>query len=507
VFGAAVFDNRELAIVLWLAVAIAWLLAYRGSRNSAWGVIATAASPKLSLPLGVMAAYAGGVVVALWTVGAWTWDLFSATVFWFFGTVFWFFGTALVLFVSLERASRDPHFLRRTALRVLSLTVFVQFVVNLYAMNLVVELLLVPTSVLLGGMLALSQMRPALKSVRGCVEGAIATLGVILLLYSIGHVVQDPGSAFTMANGRELLVPVALTLSLVPLVYVLALCVSYGSLWSRLRWIVNDQPGVYRRARRRLLWCSKLSLRSVVRTSKAPWWLMLSRPPTEHDVDAVITHIRSRRAHALALPTSAKDELAQIKRKEAPGWEYMLFAARLDAGARALAFVHPAHNYSERAFAPTSSEQRLWELIQGDNRDAVTLVQDLESVFDPDRVEQAFGRPGEPGDPQLIIDLAEELILGYDRMLAWTDRSRATKAPDRLANIATLHSHLLDQPNQQIEDYIDRWNAVAARIPELVEGAEQSVEPLTIDMSLRLTIDETLLDRFTAEARRLRRAS
>lgn len=499
-FGTTIFDNRELAIVLWAGVLLALLLFRGGFRQSARSLIATAASPTLSVPLALMVAYVGGIVVALWAASAWTWDLFSET-------LFWFFGTALVLFVSLERANRDPRFFRHTVVRVLSLTVFVQFVVNLYAMNLLVEVLLVPTSVLLGGMLALSQLRPALKSVRGCVEGSIAVLGVILLLYSVRHVVQDPGAAFTIANGRELLVPVALTVLLLPLLYVLALYLCYSTLLSRLRGIVNEQPGVYRRARRRLLLCSRLSLRSVVRASRAPWWLMLSRPPTEHDVDAVISHIKSRRAHALALPASTKGELARIMREEIPGWEYTLFAARLDAGARALAFVHPAHNLTERAFAPTPNEQQLWDLIQKDSRDSDALVQGLESVFDHDRVEQSFGRPGEPGDSERIIGLAEEFILGYDRMLAWTDRSRATKAPNRMTTLATLHSQLLDQPNQQIEDYIDRWNEVAARIPELVADAELSAEPITIDMELRLTIDQTLLDRFTAEARRLRRAS
>src|SRR5262249_24111806 len=128
--------------------------------------------------------------------------------------LFWFVGTALVLFASLDQATRDQRFFRRVVVRVLSLTVFLQFVVNVYTLSLIGELVLVPVLVALGALLAFSQLSEEYRQIRGCLGTAVATVGIGLLVYSIVRAIQDPASFLTATNLRELILPVGLTLCL-----------------------------------------------------------------------------------------------------------------------------------------------------------------------------------------------------------------------------------------------------------------------------------------------------
>ena len=139
-FGAEpVFDNRELAVGLWILVAFICAVARQGTRASLFRVLRAASTPKIAVPLLLLVGYALGLVGAFWSLHLWTWDLLSET-------IFWFVGTALVLFMANDRATRDPRFFRRISVRVLSLTVILQFVVNLFSLSLVAELALVPAA-------------------------------------------------------------------------------------------------------------------------------------------------------------------------------------------------------------------------------------------------------------------------------------------------------------------------------------------------------------------------
>jgi peptidoglycan/LPS O-acetylase OafA/YrhL len=122
--------------------------------------------PKLLTIFILMAAYAGLLVWLLSLANIWTPALIAET-------FFWFFGPAIVLYSQFDKAGRDPHFFRRTALAALTVTVVIEFVINLYPMNLIVELLLVPVLALIGGMLALTT-EPEHRQVKGLLEFLLA---------------------------------------------------------------------------------------------------------------------------------------------------------------------------------------------------------------------------------------------------------------------------------------------------------------------------------------------
>ncbi|MEX2100000.1 MAG: hypothetical protein WEB19_01165 [Acidimicrobiia bacterium] len=495
-----VLDNRELSIALWILVALTVMLAFKGTRSSLAGLVRAATTPKIAVPLLLMLLYVGGMVAALWAIDVWTWDLVSET-------LFWLVVSGFVLFLAHDRMSRDPRFFRRTVVGVLSVTVMLGFVVDLYTLNFVAEFFLVPLLVMLGALLAFSATRADLVPVRGCLERAVAIAGVGLLAYSVARAVADAAGLANVDNAREFVTPVLLTGCFLPFVYAIAVYGNYDSLLKRLELLLNEEGDLYRYARRRLFLTAGVRLRTVLRSARAPWRLMVSRPSSRGEIDRVVAHIKAKKPHALGVSPAAEERIGQIATAEAPGWEYVLFAARLEAGAIALAYGHHSLDETGRAYETTRTPRKAIQIIQEDHGTAIALVEDFERIFDQDDVIRAFGAPGEPGNARRIIDLAEALIVAHDRMLQWTERARSIKAIDELAPLVQLHTALLDGPNKQVDDYIDRWIEFADELPQLLEAAEQGREPVELDMSLIITIDEDVLERFKAQAARLRPAA
>jgi hypothetical protein len=154
---------------------------------------------------------------------------------------------------------------------------------------------------------------------------------------------------------------------------------------------------------------------------------------------------------------------------------------------------------SDRAFQAPLRLKKALRAVQKDNQDAVSIVSELDGVFDEHVVETAFGAPGAPGNPARIVDLAERLILIYDRMLEWSVRAHATKTTEDAGELVQTHARLLDRPIKQIEEYIERWITFALDLPRLLTEADGAPQPLQVDMSLKLTLDDTVLDTFKAE--------
>ncbi len=160
-----------------------------------------------------------------------------------------------------------------------------------------------------------------------------------------------------------------------------------------------------------------------------------------------------------------------------------------------------------RAFDTPRSRRKAIDRLQHDNRDALALVEDIDRLFDQTAILHAFGAPGEPGSVEPIFVLAEALILKRDLFLKWTGRAKATGAADDLGALLDAHAELLDQPNRQIEKYIDDWIDLGERLPELLHSAEDATKPIEIEMALIISVDDRVLDRFTHEVERLSQAA
>ena len=256
-----IFGNREVALLIWLMVLVTVGLVSKSLRPSFVGTFRAFFAPKLIAILGLTAAYTGLLVYVLSTARIWTEDLAGETTFWFLGPV-------LVMFFQLNEASEHPHFFRRAFMSVFSLTVVIEFVINVYPLDLVAELILVPVFVLLGGMVAVAGARDEYKQVRGALNFILGAIGAFFVGYALYRIGEDPREFATVGTVREFMVPLLLTVGMLPFIYVVALFFTYEMMFLRLRWKLGDGP-LYRYAKRQALRTALFRLQTVRRFATA----------------------------------------------------------------------------------------------------------------------------------------------------------------------------------------------------------------------------------------------
>jgi hypothetical protein len=233
-------NNREWAILIWLAVLLVWLLLGKKSRAALASAVRTFCTPNILIPVSLLLGYVG---IEVW-LGAWLslWRLELIK-----ETVVWFLATGFALFLNFNKVATERHYFRNRMLAAFGLVVFLEFFTNLFVLNLVAELLLQPFLALLGMMTVVAAARREHRPAKRLAEGLLIATVLALLAFNVQQVVVNWDEIDRGLAIRQLALPMWMTVGLLPFVYFMSLYSNYelafkwigfrgqGDRWSRLR--------------------------------------------------------------------------------------------------------------------------------------------------------------------------------------------------------------------------------------------------------------------------------
>jgi len=233
-------NEREIASLVWLGAFLLWGATNSDLRSAYWQVVKGFVQPKVLGLIIVLAGWTVGLAALAHRVGLWTMDVLS-------DTVVWFVTVGLAFYFSLGKVAEDGWF-RRTLRRAVGVAVFVEVFVNLRVFSLPVELVLVPLVSVIAVLGAFSEGKDEYKAVRRLATFLLSVLGVVFLVYVAVSLVDDPKVGETT---RKLLLPVWLTIGVMPLIYLVGLWSAYEQAFLRIGFQTDD-PASRRRAKRAL---------------------------------------------------------------------------------------------------------------------------------------------------------------------------------------------------------------------------------------------------------------
>lgn len=213
-------NSREDAILVWIVVGLAYVLRkdFRGIGGSFLAVLRSLLHPKLLLLFGAALAYSAALVYAANRLGLWHSTALKATIYWYVGTAVVLAGEAV-----MDGARDSGEFVRRVLRRVVAVTIIVEFIVNVYALPLAVELVGVLVVLLFTGVQVVAQHEPRTPpATLKFIEGVLVAVGLFYLGYFVVRVIGDLGGFLTRENAEDFLVPPGLTLALIPFLYLAA---------------------------------------------------------------------------------------------------------------------------------------------------------------------------------------------------------------------------------------------------------------------------------------------
>lgn len=222
------FTNRELAILIWIAIFLICALFNKGLRESIIRL--------------VKAYYGYKLVIIRWTlylqIGIATYILLQTGVFSQYSliktVVVYSLYSAVVL---LYGAITDPlKQIWKTILHYLAATTIITVYLNSFSYSLMVECLLLPIACMLFAIIAYAQHQkdPQYKTLSGCATVILVLLALSGIGYVIYSSIHGQPEVIIENLAREVLIPLMMTCFLIPYVYLVAIVSKYELLFVRL---------------------------------------------------------------------------------------------------------------------------------------------------------------------------------------------------------------------------------------------------------------------------------
>ena len=251
-------SNREIALLVWLAIFLVAIIAYRPTRQSLGPFIRLIFFSKISLVLFAMLAYVTFIVVIFYWLHLSHWWMLK-------DALFWLFGTAIILLFNTDKATEEDHYIRKIALDNLKFAVVLDFVINLYVFDLAVELVLLPFLAALAMLSVVAATKDEYKLVKRLINWVTAAIGFGFVLYAVISVLANPRSFATVKNLEDFLTPIVLTLTFLPFIYAVALYSAYERLFTRVSFRLYDNNELLTHAKRQIISACRLRLSKVNR--------------------------------------------------------------------------------------------------------------------------------------------------------------------------------------------------------------------------------------------------
>lgn len=176
------------------------------------------------------------------------------------------------------------------------------------------------------------------------------------------------------------------------------------------------------------------------------------------------------------MATSSRREVAQKRaplletaQSRPPGWEFLLFGKVM---AHLLSHVQCWETLRDRnpsaTSSPVPSRAAALKVLTRYPTLASEAMDGFASTFAIDRQEEAFGAPGEPGDPVRIIRLAEEVIQFYARLRDLGQGLSDVRMDGDLLKAREALRALTDEPAVQISTFVGDTYQRTEQLPALL---------------------------------------
>jgi hypothetical protein len=166
--------------------------------------------------------------------------------------ILWFLGVGIVSFFKVNNAIGNPQHFKDIVLNNVKLTIYVEFVINLYVFSLPIELLLSLLLILFGLITVVGERDKKNTSVVNFSKRILNVISFVVSVYVIAQIVGDFSHFTTLDNLRSFLFPVVMTLALLPFLYGLAVWMHYQNYFVRLGFAFKNDSELLRYAKRRI---------------------------------------------------------------------------------------------------------------------------------------------------------------------------------------------------------------------------------------------------------------
>ncbi len=279
------FNNREIAAGVWLVVVLVIVSLLLGPRQFLTDLLSIFQSVALLALVALACAYLTLAVTGLLKIGFWEPALLKGTILWAI------LSGSVLIFGSLGSSGSEVTF-RSLLSDNLKVIVIIEFLVSSYTFSLIAELLLWPTLVAVVAVNAFLESHEQHKGLARFTSASLILFGWIVIVQAAWRAFGDLGNLATTLTLREFLLPLVLSLLLVPFIYLSQVYGYYDKIFRRLSLSLELQKNssLKRYASRRIVHACGLDT-AKLRQLCGPNEVRLMQIRSEQDVDDLVKTI------------------------------------------------------------------------------------------------------------------------------------------------------------------------------------------------------------------------
>ncbi|MBE0471953.1 MAG: hypothetical protein IBX55_20900 [Methyloprofundus sp.] len=228
------FNNREIAFAIWLFIFFTYAFLKKDIRDGFISIWRAFAKKLIIIPFFLLIIYVLISIWFLWQVGLW--DLSQVK-----STLLWFFGIATITFFRAHEIADDPSYFRNAITDNLKIIVLIEFLINFYTFNLFVELFFIPLIAFVVILHAFSATDKKYLPVQKILDNLLAVIGILITVYAVYRLIIDFQEFAQPQTALDFIVPIILSIALLPFIFMLHAYMSYEGVFNRLHFLIKDE--------------------------------------------------------------------------------------------------------------------------------------------------------------------------------------------------------------------------------------------------------------------------
>jgi len=221
------FNTREMAVLIWAALILLFVLCYPSTRKASNGVLRAIIHKKILTLFGMALLYQAAIVWIIYKVGFWRTDLLKDTLLWIV--------TYSAVMPSRIILEKDPTLVIWRFLKDgVRAAVVIEYILNIHTFPLIAEVMLVFILGLLGTLLVVAERYPEPRVIPVLVSLIQASVVLAVLLASIRALSAEMADVFSISIIRPLALPTILTVAMIPMLYTTRLIIDYKGFFMRV---------------------------------------------------------------------------------------------------------------------------------------------------------------------------------------------------------------------------------------------------------------------------------
>lgn len=251
-----IFTTREIAIFIYAAILIAYIIIRKKGKHIIMPVIKAACHIKIIIPFFIVLSFSALFVWGCQCLPFWDWIYIKDIVFW---TIF----AGVPICFNATSRKIEEHYFKNIVIDNLKFAALAEFITGTFTFHIIIELILQP--LLLIFIVLQSASKNTSSAVKKFIDTLVGVTGLVIIILTVMSVINSIGNIKFIDITVSLFLPIVLSILYLPVAYFFAVYAKYEILFLRMGFKEPDNRKLKIKHRIKIIKVCKLSYKKICR--------------------------------------------------------------------------------------------------------------------------------------------------------------------------------------------------------------------------------------------------